>query len=237
MEKTMSKIAEFWEAFAAKNNDKLIQLIEKEPALVNETQPDNKNSFLLRSLISKRPDELLKSIVTSSALNFNYTQGTEHITTRQVLIESAQPDLIKSVLKNPDFLFSENELAYSLAIQAQKKFTASYKERHAKNPNTPTALATKEKMENLAVLIPILADATRKYALAKQDDNLLQRLNSQVSRQALLEKNQKELEQLQHKLETLRADHEKEQGKHYDAINEEHEAFMKEVESLSSKRH
>ncbi|WP_058534278.1 hypothetical protein [Legionella saoudiensis] len=233
----MSKIAEFWDAFAAKDNDKLIKLIEKEPTLVNEVQADNKNSFLLRSLNSKRPQDLLKCIVTSPSLNFNYEQGTEHTTTRKVLIESAQIDLIKLVLENPEFLFSDNELAYSLAIQAQKKFTTSYKERHEKNPTTPTAIATAEKMKNLAVIIPILREATRKYALEKKDDDLLQRLNSQVSRQALLEKNQREVEQLQNQLEQLRTSHTKEQERLYRDIGKEHEAFIEEAQSIISRKH
>ncbi|WP_133136319.1 hypothetical protein [Legionella rowbothamii] len=253
----MSKIAEFWDAFATKENDKLVKLIKENPELANEIQPTNKNSFLFRSLISKRPQELLECIVTSTALNFDYEQGVDKTTTRKVLIESAQTNLIGLVLDNPNFLFSKNELAYSLAIQAHKKFSDSYEERSKKDPNTPTALDHKEKRDNLATIIPILRKATIEYATQKKDDVLLERLadlekspsqpvglnpnnlfaKNKKPKLTIEEIAEKELADLQKQLDKLRADHTKKQSQHYDEINKEREALYQEVQTITSKRH
>ncbi|CAM4417667.1 MAG: hypothetical protein LEGION0403_FIIPPAGN_02115 [Legionella sp.] len=251
----MSKIAEFWDAFATKNNEKLIKLIKENPALVNETQPTNKFSFLLHSLLSARPQELLACIVTSPVLNFNHEQKTDQTTTRKVLIESAQANLIGLVLDSPKFLFSNNELAYSLAIQLHKKFADSYEERSKKDPNTPTAKDHKAKRDNLATIIPMLREATAKYATENNDNGLLKRLaeaeksaskpvelnpnsifaKNQKPKQTAEEILQKDLADLQEQLKKLRADHVKTQGKLNEGIQEEHQAFIKETQAMIRK--
>ncbi|MFJ1268618.1 hypothetical protein ACD661_08645 [Legionella lytica] len=248
----MSKVAEFWNAFAAKDTDKLIQLIKENPALVNETQPTNKFSFLLHSLLGARPKELLECIVASPALNFNHEQKTDHTTTRKVLVESAQADLIALALNKPAFLFSDNELAYSLAIQAHKKFADSYEEKAKKDPNTPTAKDHKAKRDNLAVIIPMLHEATVKYATETKDQSLLKRLgeaekgifskpvelnpNSLFAKKSTAEEiAEKELAELQKQLQQLRADHAQTQSELYKKIDEEHQAFITEAKTILRK--
>ncbi|USQ13687.1 hypothetical protein J2N86_13580 [Legionella lytica] len=273
----MPAIDDMWDAYDAKQHDKVISLIEKNPSLVNAVNKKLPVSLLQCAILGKRPNEFIQSLITHPDFNFNFMQ--KYGSNRAVFVGYAKIELITKVLEDPKFLFSNTELAYSAAVIAQAEFRKSLKQYEAKNPGTAAALSLQEKIKSLDTIIPMLRNATLKYAIQKDDVDLLLRLKeagdnvtsplgeedefifphnmakdgSKAKTWILDELNQQTqkfkstptamdnryrmYQQTQKDLDELRIKHAKEQGRLYDEIEKEREAFKKDVESMTSKRH
>ncbi|MDR3502203.1 MAG: hypothetical protein P4L79_06425 [Legionella sp.] len=171
----MPAIDDMWDAYDAKQHDEVLNLIKKNPAFVNAVNKKLPVSLLQCAILGKRPNEFIQSLITHPDFNFNFIQ--KYGSNRAVFIGYAKPELIKTVLEDPNFLFSDTELAYSAAVSAQAEFRKSLKLYEAKTPTAPAAISLQEKIKNLdTIIIPMLRHATVKYAINKDDVDLLLRL-------------------------------------------------------------
>ena len=219
------------------NFKKIEDILKKNPELVNSVKPGiSKNPIpLLRALIAKNyPDSSLQKIITLTSgqsiparplIDYNFkendpSQGTQ----RETLIRHSSSDLTKVAIKNPDFLYSENENAYSVAIKVLK----NYKEdsiRYAKQaPEAVSKLIVKIKTLNDEIL-PILYKATSDYAISNKNKTLLTAINNERAQleaenkkesKAQLNPNRnslfQELKDAEEQLKELRLNHEKNRG-------------------------
>jgi hypothetical protein len=170
----MPAIDDMWDAYDAKKHEEVLAHIKKNPAFVNAVNKKLPVSLLQCAILGKRPNEFIESLITHPDFNFNFMQ--KYGSNRAVFVGYAKTELIKTVLEDPNFLFSDTELAYSAAISAQAEFRRSLKLYEAKTPTAPAAISLQEKIKNLDTIIPMLRHATLKYAIQKDDVDLLLRL-------------------------------------------------------------
>ncbi|EHL31567.1 hypothetical protein [Legionella drancourtii] len=180
-----SPVDNLLDALKAKKYDVAIALITEDPKLVNTINPVTGYSIMKTSITGGRPLDLIKFLVSQPDFNFTYLNVTadnveEDETNIDVILKFGRKDVLEFLLNDPQIMpkiiLNNQQLTYESAVKKLEAVRATFNKEHSKSATSIFTERAKARVDNLEKMIPMLAEATIKYAVAKDDPILCIRL-------------------------------------------------------------
>lgn len=174
------------EALKAKKYDVAIALITEDPKLVNTINPVTRYSIMKTSITGGRPLDLIKFLVSQPDFNFSYLNVIadnleEDETNIDVILKFGRDDVLEFLLNDPQvtskIILNNQQLTYESAVKKLEAARATFNKEHSKSATSIFTERARIKVDNLEKMIPMLYDATIKYAIAKDAPSLCTRLD------------------------------------------------------------
>lgn len=181
-----SLVDDLFTAFQENKNEEMINLITEHPELVNAIHPETEYSFMKIAIMNSRPLDLIKFIVSHPKFDFtflnlqaenNFGKDENNL---DVLVNHGRVDIIEFLLSDPRTLpkviVNNQKLTYECARDQLDAARISLNREFKKNPDSKSTERAKAKIDRLEKMIPMLAEATVKEAVAKDSSALCTRL-------------------------------------------------------------
>lgn len=162
-------------ALKGKNTDEIVRLVKDNPELVNMVLPEFDDSLMKMMLIGAKPLDFVQAIVGHPDFNFAFINSDKD-SNLDVIISSGRVDILEANINNPKVLINKEQLSYETAKECLELANARLSREQKKSPNSKSTERARIKVDNLEKMIPMLAEATIKYAVAKDDPILCIRL-------------------------------------------------------------
>lgn len=163
-------------ALKGKNTDEIVRLIKDNPELVNMVLPEFDDSLMKMMLIGAKPLDFVQAIVGHPDFNFAFINSDKD-SNLDVIISSGRVDILEANINNPKVLINKEQLSYETAKECLELANVRLSREQKKSPNSKSTERARIKVDNLEKMIPMLYDATIKYAIAKDAPCLCTRLD------------------------------------------------------------
>ena len=169
----------------AKKFPEVIQAIQTNTDLVNGVNPSNECSLFME-VIQLPPINfnLITTIVSNPQFNLHFRNPKSKETNIDVLISTANPELLKFVSEKTNIVFNGDKLSYTTAKEQLQK-----SKNHLTTITRPTGIERqKARIAKVEQIIEILRDLTINHAIDTGNTDLLNQLKSESSNTAPTQK-------------------------------------------------
>ena len=171
----MPSAADVIQALRDKRHDDVKRFIKEQPALVNSVDSKTNYSLMKLAIMGTRPLDLIEFLVTQPEFDFSFI-NSENENNLDVLINEARVDIIETIINDPRIIFNKDQLSYQRVKDRLAEVQITLEKEQKKSPTSKSVERAQAKIANLDRLIPMLRDATIKYAFDKDDPAILLRL-------------------------------------------------------------
>lgn len=176
-----------FKAFDEKKDEVVIELLEKDPALINAYSEKSQSSLfqyvLGRAHLGENSQALLEYLVSRPLLDFSQqgSVGTAIFSNSTTIIKSERIDLLKAALIdatniNPTLIEGDGQLSYQIAADQLALAKQNLARTEQRRPNSIACTSLRESVAKLTEMVSLLRDATILHALVQDDVALLKKL-------------------------------------------------------------